>query len=40
MNFSKFLKFLVDFSTDELNDILNHFEKTPVSKNEVLVPTK
>ncbi|GGW62255.1 CRP-like cAMP-binding protein [Winogradskyella epiphytica] len=37
MNISDFLMSLVSFSKDELNDILNHFEKESVLKNEVLV---
>lgn len=37
MNISDFLKSLVHFNADELDDILNHFKKISVSKNEVLV---
>ena len=37
MSISEFLKSSVHFNDDELNDILNHFEKESVSKNEVLV---
>lgn len=37
MSFSDFLTALVPFSNDELNDILEHFNKESVSKNEILV---
>ncbi|MDB0040682.1 cyclic nucleotide-binding domain-containing protein [Algibacter sp.] len=37
MNITDFLITLVPFSHDELNDILPHFEKENVQKNQVLI---
>ena len=37
MNISDFLKTLVPFSQNELNDILSYFEKEHVPKNQVLI---
>ncbi len=37
MNISDFLSTLVPFTPEELNDILSHFEKESVAKNQVLV---
>lgn len=37
MSISDFLSTLVPFTTDELNDIQNHFKKELVSKNQILV---
>ena len=37
MNITDFLITLVPFSQDELNDILSHFEKEYVQKNQVLI---
>lgn len=37
MNLSIFLKQVVDFSSEELEDIVSHFEKESVHKNEILV---
>ena len=37
MNISDFLKTLVPFTNVELNDILKHFKKETVSKNQMLV---
>ncbi|SOC79744.1 cAMP-binding domain of CRP or a regulatory subunit of cAMP-dependent protein kinases [Salinimicrobium sediminis] len=37
MNLSIFLKQVVDFSSEELEDIVSHFEKESVQKNEILV---
>lgn len=37
MNLSIFLKQVVDFSSEELEDIVSHFEKESVEKNEILV---
>ncbi len=37
MKLADFLITSVSFSQDELNDILSHFEKESVQKNEVLI---
>ena len=37
MNISDFLKALVPFTNDELDDILKHFKKEAVPKNQILV---
>ncbi|MGI0107837.1 Crp/Fnr family transcriptional regulator [Salinimicrobium sp. WS361] len=37
MKLAEFLHTLVDFSEEELEDILSHFERKEVSKNEILV---
>ena len=37
MNITDFLISLVPFSHDELNDILSHFEKEYVQKNQILI---
>ena len=38
MNLTDFLSTLIPFTTEELNDIISHFKKESVAKNQILVP--